>query len=592
MRTEQAPMSTPTNAPALDPAVTGPDIRNLEKVRGIFAAMAKFVSAQAIYQSNNPNLINFARSFEQAFRSYFEGDSQLLLTVRQYQLVWREQVVYDVGCNTESIAFLLYKDGIGEIAIHSTVKKEELEQFAGILKNALYNPSAQFDTATALWHAEFPNIFYRVLDEQSDGAEGDGDSSGSSGKEQPLRADDHMDIDPADTPRTAGRHSDATLETLGAYLAAVADNDCRETDPAAREQCFQRVLSEHFAIDTDVLARWKSATRATEETDDLIAFLRIMFDFTRERCAAPVVRDVTDTIDRLVHYIHDEGHVSTLIATLELQAHLDPDMLATGFASLPERIEEELTDIEYLISLGKGSRVNNSPGDVLRYLHLVGGKSVPAVCELLARSTDPVLHEKGCEILIDIAGADVLRIVETLDIENPFLAQDVVHLMARSSLKDIPPVIDRMLASPDANVRRCVIGYLVQLASDEAAKRLAALLKDDHQAIRIRTLDSVVGFAHPLLVAEVGEISFSEQSVLKHADELEHLFRALGKLAGESALPRLRQTARRHGAALHSRRPRPRSSRQTLHRQRHARPHQGAARAQAIEHARDDKGQR
>jgi hypothetical protein len=478
------------------------DLRNLEKVRAVFASLGKYVSAQAIYQSNNPSLIKFANAFEQAFRSFFESENELILAVQQYRMVWRDQVVYDIGCNTESLAFLLFKDGIGEISILSTVKKDELEQFACLLKNALYSPAVQFDTATALWNAEFPNIFYRVLDEQSDGADGAGDGSGSSRKEEPLRANDHQNITTDDTTRTS-HHSDALLENLGTYLDLIAEQECRRSDPAEKERRLQRVLADHFAIDTDALARWKSATRATHENDDLIAFLRIMFDFMRARSAPPVVRDITDTVERLVHYIRDEGHVTTLIATLEL------------------------------------------PGDILRYLHIVGEKSVPALCELMARSTDPSLHEKGCATLIDVAGADILRIIETLDVSNPYLAQDVVDLMSRSSLKEIPPVIDRMIASSDPNIRRCVVGCLVHVASEAAAERLTALLKDGNQSVRVKTTELIVTFPHPVIIAEVTAICFSEEAVFKPADELERLFRALGKLAGESALPQIRNAIER-----------------------------------------------
>ena len=536
-------MSMQTTAPSRsDHPVARPDLRNLEKVRGIFVSLGKFVRAQAIYQSNNPNLINSARAFEEAFRFYFENETELLLTVEQYQLIWREQVVYDIGCSTESIAFLLYKDGIGEISIHPSVKKDELEHFVGILKNALYNPSAQFDTATALWRAEFPNIFYRVLDEHNDGAEGEGDGSGSSHKEQPLHANDHQDMTAADSARGALRHSDSSLETLGTYLQALVDQDGGGASPAQKERHLQRVLNDHFSIDSEALARWMTATRAEQDSDEMNAFLRIMVDFTRMHSAPPIVRDVTDIIERLVHYIRDEGQVSTLIATLELQAGLDPEALEPCFASLPERIEEELTDGGYLLSLAKSSRESNSPQDVLRYLNLAGEKAVPAVGELLARSTDPLIHEQGCEVLIDIAGADILRIIEELDVGNPYLAQDVVYLLSHSTLTLIPPVIRRIVSASDPSIRRCSIEYLVRLGTDEAAELLSTLLRDPNQTIRVKTLDAVVAFRHPQIVDDVAALSFSEEAVLKNSDELEHLFRALGKLAGERALPRLRQT--------------------------------------------------
>ena len=532
-------MSAEIIASPPDGRAVGHDLRHLDKVRGIFASLAKFVNARAIYQSNNPHYIRTAQAFEQSFRSYFETDPELLLTVAQYQLIWREQVVYDTGCNTESIAFLLYKDGIGEITIHAAVTRAELDQFAGILMSALYSPSSQFDSATAFWEAEFASIFYRVLDEQTDGA-GGGDGSGSGGREQPLRANDHQDLSARDTG-SPHRHSDSSLETLGSYFTSLAEDGRPKLDAAQRELRLQSMLATHLTIDAGEQAAWGAGPRVGHDGDELIAFLRIILEFTRMRCTPPVIRDVNDTIERMVHYIRDEGHIATLTATLELLANLDIASLEAGFASLPDRIEAELTDSAYLLSLAQGFRTSNSPHDVLRYLSLAGENAVPGLCELMARSSDASIHEKACDVLLAAVGDDVHRVVDQFNVENPLLAGDAVHLLSRTPLATIPAVIHRMLASQDARIRRIAIDYLVHAGSEEAARLACALLKDGDAGVRIRAFASMERLKCPLVINEVTSLCLDDDPTLKSSDELEHMFRALGKVAGIDALPRLRQ---------------------------------------------------
>ncbi len=530
--------TTPVAPPADASHAVRNDLRSLDKVRGIFASLAKFVTAQAIYQANNPHFIKTAQAFEQSFRAYFETEGELVLTVSQYQLHWREQIVYDVGCNTESLAFLLYKDGIGEISIQAAVGRAELEQFTGILKGALYNPSAQFDTASALWQAEFPNIFYRVLDEQTDIGSGDGDGSGSMNREQPLRANDHHDLVAKHVSR---QRTDDALDTLGAHFDALIEQEHAGAGPAERESRLQQAIAAYVELDPHELDGWSVAPRAGAGGDELMAFLRVMLEFTRTRCTASVTRDVQDTIERVTHYIRDEGNIAALTATLELMGEADVATLDPGFVALLDRVEHDFTEPAYLVSLASGLRAGNTPQDLLRYLSLTGENGVAGLCELLARTSDEAIHEKACDVLQSVAGDGLVAIVDRLDVSNPLLAADAIRLLNRSNSPGIPAVVQRILTSPDPGIRRCAIDYLAQQGSDEAVRLLCGLFKDENQGVRVRTFASLDRLRNPLIVNELTSLCFAEQTLLKNSEELEFMFRALGKVAGIAVLPRLRQ---------------------------------------------------
>ena len=512
------------------------DLGNLDKVRGIFASLAKFIGAQAIYQSNNPNLVKFARAFEQSFRSYFENEPELLLVVSQYQLLWRDQVVYDIGPNTESIAFLLYKDGVGELSVVRSVERAELEALARVLKQALYSPSTQFDIATALWHAELSNISYRVLDEQSDAGEGEGNGASPTQREQPLRANDHRDMPSAETQQRITREHDAALEPIGDYYQALAAH-AGPTGSLENERAMQHILRGALRIDEAEMTRWS----APRTDDELLCFLRIMFDFTRAACSPPVIRDVMDTIERIVHYIRDEGHVATLTATLELAAQLRTESREAPFSPLPGRIHAELANPEYLLTLARGSRAGNSPLDLIRYFRATGTNAAGAVWELLSRHADDAIHEQGCALLLSIPGFDVRSITtDAIDVDNPRLARDVVHLLGSAASPAITPVVHRMLAAADPQIRRGTIDLLVKIPGDEPAQLLCKLLHDDNAAVRQRAWSAAGHMTNPLVADAVETLCFAESAQTRSPEELELMFRALGRLCGFNALPRLR----------------------------------------------------
>ena len=520
------------------------DLRNLEKVRAIFTSLSKYINAKTIYASNNPNVSNFARAFNEALRAFFEDEKELLLTVEQYQIKWRDEVVYGNNKKAESIAFLFYKDGVGEISFQSSVEPAELDQFVDLIKNEIYNPSANLDIVNRLWQAEFKNISYRVLDEYADGASGAGRGSGSESREQPLRVNDHPDLPSAeesDEGKTA--RADGSIDSLGTYFQGVVERTHSRAATHEKEERLQNILEAYYTVSTEELRSWREEFSAMNEGDKLLEFLNIMLDFTGRRSPPSVARDILDIIERLVRYIVEEADIPTLIALLDIQRQMASSRpTAIDFQSLPGRIKDELSNSALLLSLGKiANRSSSDAHGVLRYFQLIGKDAVPGVCEILANSKDPSLHKETCDALIAIAGEDVMRIVNDFNLDNPHEARDAVYLVRRYGTREIPPIIKKLMSSPDVQARVDVIEYLADVGNDEAAQLLCKLLEDDDVSVRVPAFAAVEDFKHPLIIDKVSALCFAEDTGAKSADELEHMFRAVGKLAGESALGSTRQ---------------------------------------------------
>lgn len=526
------------------------DLQKLEKVRAIFVSFSRYLNAKTIYTSNNPNVTNFANAFEQTFRLFFEDEKELQLTVEQYRIKWRDEVVYGNDQKTDSIAFLLYKDGIGEITFQSSVKRAELEQFVDLIKNEIYSQTAQDDLVDKMWQADFTNIFFRVLDEYTEGASGDGNGTGTGSREQPLRVNDHPDIPGADDADTCGAvASHESIDSLGTYIYNLVEKDHPHAPEHLKEERFQDMLDSLFSLGHDGCRSWQDDVSLTKETDKLFWLFNVMIDFTQKHYTPSIVRDILDIIERLVRYIKEEANISTLIAILDIQKRMamSPD-IAADFETLPARIEDELTNSVFLSSLGnRADRSNNDVSEILRYYRLVGKDAVPGICGLLCNLKDPLMHKEACDVLIEIAEDDIEPIVNGLDGHNPLLARDVVYLLGHCSTNEIPPVIKKLLSSPNVQVREQVIKYLVHVGTEEAALLLCNFLDDADKGIRMKTLAAVEEFKNPLIVEKVTSICFAEDFGTKSMEELEHMFRAVGKLAGERVITYIEKMTRKKG---------------------------------------------
>jgi HEAT repeat protein len=519
------------------------DLRGIEKVRGIFACLSKYIHAKTIYASNNPNVANFAAAFYESFESYFRDDKELVLSVEQYRMRWHEETVYENREKAESIAFLLYKDGVGEITFQSSVAPAELERFVDLLRNEIFNPSSHLDFVSRLWQAEFAGITYRVFDECAEGASGEGRGAGSDSLEQPLQAGDHSLAPLAASSDGAGSASGGPPDSLGAYLEDLVERELRHSSPREREKRLQDMLTYLFASGADDLTSWSDNYARLDDGNKLLGLLSVMLDFAELRSAPPVVRDIDDIIDRLVRFIVEEAHVPTLVALLDIQRTTCRNRpFAVDFQSLPSRIEHELTNSAFLLSLGKTKgRSAQDAQEVLGYFRLIGENAAPGVCELLATSKDASIHKDACDTLIDIADKEVPRIVNDFNMDNPYEAKDAVYLLQRSATKEVHPVTRKLMSSTDLHVREQVVEYLVGVGNDEAASLLCTYLVDGDPGIRAKTFAAVEDFHHPQVTAKVLEACFTDENAPRSPDELERMFRAAGKLGGRGALGSIRK---------------------------------------------------
>jgi hypothetical protein len=274
-----------------------------------------------------------------------------------------------------------------------------------------------------------------------------------------------------------------------------------------------------------------------------------MIDFTQKRHPPPLVRDILDIIERVIHHIVEDAHIPTLFALLEIQRAMENSRATSlEFQDLPERIRCEITNNAFLLALGhRGDRPRDEVRELLRYFRCIGESTAPGVCELIVNLKDAAMHKDACDTLLAVSLEGARSVVDRLDLDNPQHAMDAVYLLSQTAPATIPPIVGKLLASPDAQVRSRVVQYLADAGNDQAASMLVTLLESPDASDRITALTAIESFKHPLIVKEVTTLCFERDTATKDPEELEHLFRAAGKLAGESVLPQVKQMTKKHG---------------------------------------------
>ncbi|MEE9270351.1 MAG: HEAT repeat domain-containing protein [Candidatus Krumholzibacteria bacterium] len=525
----------------LDPGTAADDLRGLDKVRVVLQALSKLMAGKRTYAKNNPTLIKFSKDFDAAFQAFFADEDELVLTVEQWEIKWRDTVVYQNDKIDESLAFLMYKDGIGEITFQQSVTPEQLDIFVDLLKDELHNFSPDEDVVTKFWKSDFADISYRVLDEYLVGEFGEGRLGEDHSAQRILQGPDHPDLPSfADKGRvivTATDPIDSISEYLLKLLAASG------TDTSDQEEQFQNMLESFFSISSEELKLCQQEIQAEKRRDRLVWFLDVILDFTLLKGNPPAVRDVSNVVECIVDFVITEGKLAGLNEALQTIRRFPTEhSVPVSLEPFLKKLEARFAETPLLMSLGQTvERFDKNAEDLFAFYRVVGKRAVPTICSLLEDLQGSRLHVEACETLIAIDREEIAQIVEKLNIDNPKIAQDVIYLTRAMNPEQIPDLIRQLMYYPDRNVRADVIKYLAEKPGEDRAILLVQLMDDEDKHIRMKTLSAVEEFQHPIIANKVAALAFEKELGQKGFDEQEQVFKVAGKLAGDDMLPRVRE---------------------------------------------------
>ncbi|MCK5406256.1 MAG: hypothetical protein KAJ37_02320, partial [Candidatus Krumholzibacteria bacterium] len=452
------------------------DPRHLDEVRAIISALAKFIHGKKIYAKNNPNLIKFAKEFDATLQTFFQHEEELVLAIEKHQIKWFDERVYDNEKRDESIAFLLYKDGIGELSIQSSVTFNELEKFVDLIKNEIHNNRPDEDVVTKLWKADFDHISYRVLDEYLLGQFGEGRPA--EGEQSPLENEDHPDLPSfKDKGRIIVGTKDKGLESITSYLDNLVKQSVPNGSVEEREECFQALAESLFRVSSEELRLCHEELRSERHHDDLVEFFKAILDFTLMSENPSVVRDTTNVLECIVDFLVTEADPMRMADVLRATRGFVRSQQATeNTQTFFGEVEDRLTNAEFLRSLGKAMRDGTlNPDVVFGYYGIVGKPAIPVICKLLEDLEGARLHRMACDVLVVIADDDIADAMSKLRIDVPHVAQDVVYLVDKSGVNPSPELVQELIYYPNTRVREVTIAYLARSGTEDSATLLAKL---------------------------------------------------------------------------------------------------------------------
>lgn len=493
-------------------------------VRELLKLLVKAQKAQRLYESKNTVSERLTSELFSRFSSFLGAEGEFQLVVQEFALRCDDEVVYRGEDRNDSLAFLLFRDGVRRLSFHPGLELEELRAFLDCLNRVAVLANDRDDLVTLLWEQELSAIRYFAVEELSE-------------SDAYPRLQDQLASGESPSAGAEGSGGDGVSLDLEQPVSTVPVEACRLTDEEI--EALQQELAGEGRVPFHQIV------------GELALELTLLEDSKPQR--AELRQNVIDIADRLL----EDGELGELVG---LEEHLG-GLATMVFAS--ERRAQEL-DAELRAALSAPRRVEKlleqvelyrapKPDALSAYLARLGSSVTEKLVPWLGRLSSPAYRRAVTHAVLASEDGGLGAIEAALPTgappDDPGLAlshrqqvREILYALSQHPGARALDLLEPMLRARDGQTRR--ESFLAISRYPEARVETLALehLNDADAEIRSAALDTLVrrGQAErglEILERALGDAGFDDRAL----GEKRRLLSAVAKLAREEALAPFRE---------------------------------------------------
>jgi hypothetical protein len=482
----------------------------LAEIGDLFVVLSKALRAHQLYDENNPVYQRFVSQLAEALRRLWRDVDRLHVHVEEDRLLWMGEQVYRSSSRSDSLAFLLYKDGIRDFTFHEGLEDHELPDLLLALNRARDLRPEGDDLLTVLWEKDLQYFTYSYIDFLAEGialpsgGEGyggpfqdiikaelegvpedlQGSLDGSEESQEALggagvvSAEDFnptlYSLDPLEMQRVQGEIAlEMKRDLRGDVLAALFDR--------VEEPRFPRRQREILEVFRTLLPSFLSrgALRAAGSIIEEIARLR-----AAEAALAPEERALADEI---LDELSGSASIGELVQALE-DGTIAPDPVELGSVLRHLRAGA----LKPLLRGAEGTEDRKVKGIIQEAVKSIGRRSFEALLDCLA-SDDPVVVVGACGLAGKLQLAEAVPVVANLlHHESPAVRLAAVEATVDLRASTAAGALQDALTDPDRAVRIAAARALGSLRYRPAAQAFREVM--DGKAIRSADISEQIAF--------------------------------------------------------------------------------------------------
>jgi len=494
----------------------------LASVDDLIRSLLKAIKAFKLYESNNPMLTRQLKELTTKFTAHLDRYQTLNLQVGEYKLFFDGKPVYENTDMKESLAFLLYKDGVREVRFISGLEDREITDFLDVLHRNDQVSRLEDDVVTLLWQKDFAHITYYATDEFMESTA------------VPVSYDE-LQASLEVSPHVKGKEEpeEAALVLPSEQLLPESAGDQKET--FARH--FQLTTEEVDLIDRQI-NREADINFVSTLVDKLVEILLHLGEDLE-----PYENMVT-FFDRALEFLVLKGEFKTAGQILKnLHRILDSMALKDNQIYAINRIFESVGSPRS-IELATQTFKHEGFFDLntcQEYFDLLPKSSIESLCNVLGQLESPKARTFIAEIVARKAKGDLEMLVPFLKDKRWMVVCYVLNIIGASGDRNAVKYLSQTVSHPDERVRRTVLKALTRYGSPDVRAPLIKMLNDESPYVRSQAVIHLARSAKHEALRPILSVIQSEAFLDREFSEKAAFFRALGEIRSDESLPVLRK---------------------------------------------------
>jgi len=498
----------------------------LEEVRDVFVTLFKALRAYQLYDPGNPVYKRFVANLRGALERVWDGRDRLQILIEEERFTWLGEEVYRNENRSDSLSFLLYRDGIRDLTFRKGIESEELELLLDALHRARTGRREGDDLVTILWDLDLKFFTYSAVDLA-------GESIGTLGAGFPtsLNAGFVLQEELGEDPGAAARRPEGEEAESGGG---------GDPPPAGtvRKEDFNPTL---YALDEEEQEYLRVEFRKEMERDLRMDVLRALFDRLEEPERPDRQEEILGVLRTLVPGFLGRGALGPTARVLEeLQVlRRTSGLLSPEAQRLAEGLLEDLSAPETVAEIVRALEDRSIAADGAMLQDLFAHLRPAALAPLLKGSeetrSEPIRSVLR-EAVRGIAEPNVDAVIALLSDSDPVVATGAVRLVGRMGTTEASGALARLLDQGPDEVRAVILEVAGDLPSAALAGAVQRLLRHPERDLRVGAARVLARLRYAPAAIELRKIL--EGKGFRQADVTEKvaLFESYGVLAGESAV--------------------------------------------------------
>lgn len=462
-----------------------PEAASVKKAKEVLSLFAKAFASMRIYPSDNPTVESLIHAFSDKIIKFLEEFDELKLGVQEFNFSFKKETVFQDEHKKASLPFLLFKDGMRELAFSRGLDKEELVGFLKILKDNADLPADEGDVVHSIWMKDFPHIRYFAIDEFLESEAGE-------------EKEEYFPVDKEELTEGKIKLTLQDRKELRKRSAALDLHKKESTEAEGDREITLEDISLPFqmsSISEKETPDLESLLKEHRSTPPLTEMINLLFEilYLEDRI------DAFSSILNILNRFYKEVVYKSLFMLASLILHRLQE-LAELFSGQFEEKKEWLEKIlqhmksESTLAFLKKLFMNGQIDDFdsfFHYLKCLGTRALPLAADIWEEAKDPMTKLKASNFLYNIGKKDITSLFNIAQNHRTSLSKEIMKILGKIGNPKALPFLMKFTGHGDKDVRLSVINALSAIDDTNINSVLIEFLSDRDGKVRTQAAMSL-----------------------------------------------------------------------------------------------------